>query len=164
MLSGKMVEEINEQIKEELLSGYLYLSMATDLESKTFDGFAKWMNIQAREEFGHAMRFVKYMIDMGAKVEYDTIAKPQNSWNSVDEIFKDTLEHEKRITSRIDKLMNLAVSESDYASMEMLRWFVNEQVEEEANASQWLEKIKMIGEHGTGIFQLDELAAKRDKK
>jgi ferritin len=155
MFSQKLLDELNAQIKHELYSAYLYLSMAAHAESNNLPGFARWMTAQAQEEMGHAMKFYEYIHDRGGKVVLQAIDQPPSSFAGPTALFEATLEHEKLVTGLIHKLFEQAVSDKDYASQAFLQWFVTEQVEEEKIASQILDTLKMAGEKGTALFMLD---------
>ncbi len=155
MLSEKMQEALNTQINKELYSSYLYLSMAAWCESVNLSGFAGWMTVQAREEVSHAEKFFGYLNERGGRVLLQPIAGPPTEWGSVREVFEQVLEHERLVTSLINGLVKLARSEDDYASEAFLQWFVSEQVEEEASASAAVEKLKLAGDRGGGLFMLD---------
>ncbi|MDP8235873.1 MAG: ferritin [Candidatus Erginobacter occultus] len=155
MLSEKMQEALNTQINKELYSSYLYLSMAAWCESVNLSGFANWMTVQAREEVSHAEKFFGYLNERGGRVLLQPIEGPPTEWGSVAEVFGQVLEHEQLVTSLINGLVKLARSEDDYASEAFLQWFVSEQVEEEASASAAVEKLKLAGDRGGGLFMLD---------
>jgi ferritin len=161
VLSKKMEEAINKQINAELYSAYLYLSMAAYFEFTNLPGFAKWMEVQAQEEKQHAMKLYHYVIERGGRVILDAIQKPQSEWKSPLDVFEAVYAHEKHVTELIYNLMDVAKSEKDYASEVMLHWFVKEQVEEEANASSILERIKMVKDSVNGILQYDKILGKR---
>ncbi len=161
MLSSKIEKAFNEQINAEMYSAYLYLSMAAYFEGKNLPGFANWMHVQFKEEWAHAMKFFNFVVERGGRVKLDAIKKPKSDWKNAVDVFNETLEHEKHVTSLIHNLMNLAHQEKDYASVSMLQWFIDEQVEEESSASALLEKLKMIEGKGVGMFMIDnELAAR----
>jgi len=162
MLSKKLQEKMNEQIKHELYSAYFYLSMAAYLESVSLIGAAHWMRLQAQEEQEHAMKFFDHIHDRGGRVMLQAIDQPPTEFNDLLDVFEKTLEHEKKVTILIKDLYSLAVTEEDYASQTFLQWFVNEQVEEEKNASQIVEQIKMIGDHKGSLFMLDGYLGKRE--
>lgn len=161
MIQAKMNAHLNDQINEEYFSSYLYLAMAGWFESKTLKGFAHWMKIQVREEQAHAMKFFEYLHDAGGVVELKAIAAPKKEWATPLAAFEESLAHEKHITARIYMLLEAAMAEKDYATVAMLQWFVNEQVEEEANATEILEKLKMIGDSKGGLLYLDKELKKR---
>lgn len=161
MISTKLGDALNAQLNFEQSSSFLYLSMAAHLQSKGLQGFANWMKIQVQEENFHADRYYNYIIERGAKVELGEIEKPKTTWNSLLEIFEDTLEHEQKITKATNELMDKAIEEKDHAAVTFLQWFINEQVEEEANAEDALNKVRLIGENGNAIYILDQEFAKR---
>ena len=160
-ISKTMQDAINEQIKNEFYSSYLYLAMSAHFEAVNLPGFASWMRIQTGEEKDHALRFFQYVIDRGGRVELKPIDQPPLEWKSPREAFEQVLEHEQKVTSLINNLYALAVKENDYASQGILQWFLNEQVEEEKNASLILEQIKLIDARGTALYVLDHQLSKR---
>ncbi len=163
MLSATMLKELNNQITEETFSAYLYLSMAAYFHDANLEGFAQWMEVQAMEELTHAKKFFDYIIERGGRVALEAIKKPQAEWKSPLEAFEAAYAHEQHITGRINMLMDMALAEKDHATCAMLQWFVSEQVEEEANASSIVNKLKMVS--GTnGMFYLDRELGKRTFK
>jgi len=161
MLSENMEKALNKQINAELYSSYLYLSMAAYFHSTGLDGFANWMRAQAKEEDVHAMKIFDYVNERGAHVVLAEIEGPKTKWNSAVEVFEETLSHEQKVTALINGLVDLAKKESDHATDNFLQWFVAEQVEEEASAGEVLNKVKMVGEKGHGLYMLDkELGAR----
>lgn len=161
MIGKTLLAEINEQIKYELYSSYLYLAMSAHFEEQNLGGFAKWMKIQAEEEKAHAMKFFGYVHDRGGKVELKAIDAPPAKFGTPLEIFKQTLEHEQFVTDRINKLYAQAVKDSDYASQSFLTWFVDEQVEEEKNATEIIGWLELAGGSPAGLFQINGLMYKR---
>lgn len=162
MMNKKIESAFNDQINAELFSGYIYLAMAAYFDSENLKGMAHWMKIQANEEFEHAMKFVDFNHDRGGKVKYKAIEAPKDKWSSPLAVFKEAYEHEQYISKRIYELMDLAIAEKDYPAQEFLRWFVEEQVEEEASASEIVEKLGMVGDSKNGIFMLDQQLGKRE--
>ena len=161
MISKKMQEAINAQINAEMWSAYLYLAMSMDANDKGLKGVAHWYRKQYDEEMEHAFRFVHYLEEQLARVELKPIAKFKTSWKNMAEMFNETLEHEKVVTGLIHKLCDLAAKEKDYATANMLQWFVNEQVEEEANAQELIDAMKCIGTDKAAFYMFDkELAAR----
>ena len=160
---GKVVEDaMNEQIKNELFSAYQYLSMAAYCESENLPGFAQWMRAQAREETAHAMKFYDFILERNGRVVLRGIDEPVVGFGSPLEVFEQALEHEKKVTTMIHDLYALAVRENDYASQTFLQWFVTEQVEEEKNAGDVVETLKMVGDKSEALFLLDrELGQRR---
>lgn len=162
MIGKKMQDAINEQIKEELYSAYLYLSMAADFYNKGWDGMAHWMEVQSKEEEGHAMRFFKHIVERQGKVELKAIPTPPQEWASPLDAFKDALKHEEYITSKINDLVKLAKEENDYPAAIMLQWFVEEQVEEEGSVAKIVHMLEKIGDSGNGMVMLDVQLGKRE--
>jgi ferritin len=161
MLNTKMEAQLNDQLNFELYSSYLYLSMSADFKTKAFNGFGNWMQVQAQEELVHVMGFHYYILSRGGKPVMKKIDAPGTSWDSPLSAFSETLKHEMIVTSRINALAKLAVEESDFASSNFLQWYVSEQVEEEANASEIVNQLKMAGDSKQGVFMLDrELSAR----
>jgi ferritin len=161
MIGKKLNDAMNEQIKNELESYYIYLSMAAWLHSKALDGMGHWMRVQAHEEMLHAMKFFNHLIDRGGKVALKDLKQLKVQWKSPLEVFQDALEHEKFISKKINDLMSIARQEKEFASEPLLAWFTNEQIEEESNATKITEQLEMVGADKSGLLMLDrELAAR----
>jgi len=154
MLTEKMESAINEQIKWEFYSAFLYLSMAAYFADLGLPGFATWMEAQYEEEVFHARKMFAYVLESGGKVRLQALDEPQHEWKSPLECFEFSLEHEKHVTERINNLASLAQEEKDHASYIFLQWFVSEQVEEEDSFSDVVGKLKLVGDGG-GLFMLD---------
>ena len=161
-LSKKMQDALNEQIKEEMASAYIYLSMAAYCESINLSGFAGWMQAQSSEEMAHAMKFYGYIHERGGRVVFKALEQPPVEFAGPVDVFEKTLAHEQYITGRIHKLYAMATEEKDYASLGLLQWFVNEQVEEESTAGEILDMLKMTGDKGQGLFMLDRHLGSRE--
>ena len=161
MLNKAMQDAINEQIKNELYSSYLYLAMAAHFESTNLPGFAHWMKIQATEEVKHAMKFFEYVYERGGKVTLKAIDQPPSDFKSPLEIFKAASKHEQKVTAMIHKLYEIALKENDYPSQVMLQWFIREQVEEEKNAEGIVEQLKMAGDSSAALLMADRQFAMR---
>jgi ferritin len=164
MISKRMQDAINEQINKELYSSYLYLSMAAYFENTGLPGAAKWMYVQEGEERVHAMKLFEHLVDRGAKVALAAIATPETEWAGPMAAFKAVLEHEQFVTKSIHDLYEVALKEKDYAAQALLQWFINEQVEEEKNASDIVESMRRIEAHETAVLQLDHQLSKRGKE
>ena len=160
-MNKKLLDEMNVQINKEIYSGYLYLSMAAHFEGENLPGFANWMTIQAKEELEHAMKFFEFLHEVGVKVVLDTIDKPDSDFGNPQKVFKQVLEHEQYVTSRIHLLYKLAVETNEYPTQVFLQWFINEQVEEEKNATEILENLKLAGESGNALLMMDRALAQR---
>ncbi|MFZ5515039.1 MAG: ferritin [Candidatus Zhuqueibacterota bacterium] len=161
MISNKMTEQINEQIKNELFSGHLYLSMAAYCASKDMDGFANFFVVQEQEERFHAMKFFHYLVEQNQDVKIFGLDQPQTEFKSLEIVIEEAWKHEQKVTAMINKLMKLAVEENDYATQNLLKWYIDEQVEEEATMLGLLKKIRLVGEKGHGIFMIDRDLAQR---
>jgi ferritin len=161
MLSKTMEKAINGQINAELYSSYMYLAMSAWFTAKGLAGFANWMRQQAQEEMFHAIKFYDFVGSRGGKVTLEAIAKPPGDWKNSIEVFQATLAHEQKVTGMINNLVNQAMDERDHATNICLQWFVTEQVEEEANATAILDKLKLIGKETGGLFALDQELALR---
>jgi len=152
-----MLKELNQQINEELYSSYIYRAMAADLADKGLKGMATWMQVQLREEETHANIFYNYVLERQGKVELGAIEKPPTTWDTALEIFKAAYAHEQHITGRINHMVKVAREENDNATLQMLQWFVEEQVEEEANTSEVVQQLEIVGDEGRGILMLDRV-------
>ena len=161
MLSKKIEEAINNQINAEMWSAYLYLSMAAQCHDLGYGGMVNWFEIQFKEEQDHAQIFYNYVISRGGRVILKPIDKVQTEWKDALAMFENTLEHEQVVTSLINNLFALATKEKDYATQSMLKWFIDEQVEEEENARALIDSLKMINGNGYGLYMLDKALAAR---
>ena len=161
MIEQKMLDAFNEQINRELYSEYLYLAMAAWFRSATYDGFAAFFEKQAEEEHAHAMKFYKFVNDRGGRVVFDAIAAPEKDYAGVTKVFEFALNHERFVTSSIHALVELADDEGDHASTSFLKWYVDEQVEEEATMESILAKLMMINDNAQGLLFLDAQLGKR---
>ena len=156
MISQNLQSAINTQIRNEYYSSYLYLSMAAYCESINFTGFASWLRKQSEEELAHAMRLYDFLIDRDGRVVLESIDQPPSEFGSLQEIFQQVLDHEKEVTTMINKLYELALSEGDHATSVELHWFIQEQVEEEKSANDMVENLKLAGNNGAALLILDQ--------
>ena len=156
MLSKKMTTALNDQINKEMYSAYLYLAMSAYSDSIGLKGFANWFMVQYHEEMEHAMKIYKYIQDQGELVKLKAIAEPPSKFESAMDMFQKTLEHEKKVTQSINNLMDIAIEMKDHATQIFLQWFVTEQIEEEANDNEIIDKLKMVGQQGNGLFMIDK--------
>ena len=155
MIGQRMKEALNEQIKHELESAYIYLSMVAYFESIGLEGMAQWMRVQSKEEVEHAMKFFDHINERAGRVELLSLAQPKKEWSSPLEAFKAAYEHEQFITGKINDLVKIAADEQDHAAGILLHWFVTEQVEEEASTSRIVDMLERIGDSGHGLLLLD---------
>jgi len=161
MINKKIEKAINDQINAELYSSYLYLSMASDVEEKSLAGFGHWMKCQAQEELMHAMKMYDYIVERGGRVTMKAIAGPETKWKTPLAMVEQVYKHEQHVTALINAIMDLAIKEKDHATVNFLQWFVKEQVEEESSADEILQKLKLIGGKGDGLFMIDKDLATR---
>lgn len=155
-ISKKVEEVLNKQVNAEFWSAYLYLSMSAWCESKGFKGFANWMRVQFHEETSHALKIYDYVISRSGEIKIQPIAAVKTSWDSLLNMFEETYEHECKVTNLINGCYEVALAEKDYATTTMLQWFINEQIEEESNALEVIDVLKITGEKSGGIFYLDK--------
>ena len=160
MLNEKIQQALNDQVNMEFGAYYVYLSMSAYFEAEGLSGFAGWMYNHAQEEMTHAMKIFHYIHSRMGRVILQTIAAPTNTWESPLAAFEDAFQHERAVTISINKMVNLAREENDHATGSFLQWFVDEQVEEEELVDGVIQKLKLIGDFGAGLYMLDkELAA-----
>jgi ferritin len=161
MLSPKIEELLNQQIKNEFYSAYLYLSMAAWLHDFGLNGYAHWFRVQAQEERDHAMIFMNYIIQANGRVHLYAIDEPNFEFKNVEELLDLNLSHEQMVTSLIYNIASTARDEKDFKTEEMIKWFITEQVEEEANAIDNINGYKLFGSDGKGLYMLDAQKATR---
>ena len=164
MIDKKIAELINEQVNKELYSAYLYLDFANYFEEQNLDGFANWYIIQAEEEMDHAMKMRQYLIDNEVPVKLDAIAKPNKKFKTYMDVLKAGYEHEQYVTSLINTIYDAAFDAREYKTMQFLDWFVREQVEEEKNAKDMIEKMKIFGGDAKGLYNLNNGMKARTKE
>ncbi len=164
MISAKIQKALNEQINKELYSAYLYLSMAAYFQDTGLEGFSRWMRLQADEEREHALKIFDYVFDRGGTVKLAAIEAPAARWSSPLAVFKEVFKHETFVTKSINTLVDLAVGERDHATSSFLKWFVDEQVEEEASAGTIVNRLEMAEKAPGAMLMLDRaLGARGDK-
>ncbi|MFW5976383.1 MAG: ferritin [Bacillota bacterium] len=161
MLSEKLEEKLNDQINAELYSAYIYQAMGAYFEDIDLDGFAHWMDLQAQEEVMHARKIYDFVNERGGRVILKAIEAPKSEWSSPLEAFKDAYAHEQKVTGMINDLVDLSIEEKDHAANSFLQWFVDEQVEEEESVDEIVQKLKMIGESGSGLFMINNELGQR---
>lgn len=161
MLNNKIQDAINAQINAEFYSAYLYLSMSAHFESAGLPGIANWFKVQFQEEQAHATIFMNYVYQRGGRVILAAIDAVPTEWADAADAFRATLEHERKVTAMINSLYTLAIEQQDYATRDRLTWFVNEQVEEEDNCRQLIDKLALIGNNGMGLYMIDRELATR---
>lgn len=161
MVSEKLIKALNDQFNYELLSAHYYLAMASYCSEQDLDGFANFFKAQADEERFHAMKFYDYVIEVDGRILISDISNPQNNYESMVDVFKTALEHEKSVTKKVYNLMDMAKEEGEHATQNFLNWFVGEQVEEEAGMKAIIKRLERLGNDNHGLFMLDkELGAR----
>lgn len=160
-LTSEIQEALNQQINLEFAAGYTYLAMASYFEDRSLNGFGHWMRLQYQEENGHAMKFYNFVQDRGGRVVLDTISKPIQDFASPLDAFEKSLEHEQKVTACINGIYALALEKKDYATVAFLKWFVDEQVEEEKNATDMIDRLKLAGDNPNALLILDSQAGAR---
>ena len=161
MFSKDLLDAMNEQMKNEFFSGYLYLAMAGYFEAEDLPGIASWMRVQALEELTHGEKFFYFICEAGGRTDLRGFNAPKNDYKSPLDCFEYSLKHENFVTDSINKLMDLARGDNNHAAQIFLQWFVTEQVEEEASFGLILKKLQRIGDDGNGLLRLDEELGQR---
>ncbi|MFK8045729.1 MAG: ferritin [Crocinitomicaceae bacterium] len=155
-MSNKVVEKaLNEQISKEANSSQLYLSMANWAEQNGLSGISEFLYMHADEERMHMLKLIKFVNERGGKAKIPTISAPKDSFESIEEIFNDLLNHEIKVTNSINEIVHLCIDVKDYTTHNFMQWYVAEQLEEEALARNILDKIKLIGNDKGGLYLLD---------
>lgn len=155
-ISKKVEEAINKQVNAEFYSAYLYLGMSSKCAEMNLKGIANWFHVQAQEEMTHALKFYRFVLERSGHPVMPAIEGVRTDWKDPLEMFEAAYEHEQKVTALINAIMDTAMAERDHATSSMLNWFIDEQVEEEANASEIVEKLKLIGDSKDGLFMLDK--------
>ncbi len=159
----KLVKALNDQIKAELDSGYMYLAMANYFHLKNFTGIAHWFRVQAKEEQEHAMKIHDYLLERDEAPTLESVDAPETDWTGVTPVLEQAYQHECKVTEMIYNLVDIATETKDYASISFLQWYINEQVEEEAQSLELFEKSRMIGDSMAGLMVFDQqLGARKD--
>ena len=156
MISKKLEDAINKQINKEFYSAYFYLGMSAYCNSVDLDGFENFFYVQYQEETFHAMKLYNYMLERSGNVVLAQIDTPPQSFKSALDVCEQTYEHEKVVTKSINDLMDIAIKENDHATSSFLKWYVDEQVEEEATISKLVNRMKLVGDNVGGLFIIDQ--------
>lgn len=161
MIKESLVKALSDQINAEMYSSYLYLSMSAYAEDAGLNGAASWLYVQAREEMAHAIHMYQFVLDRDAVPALFAIDKPPFDYKNLKDVFEKVYAHEQTVTERINNIATLAMKENDHACYQFIMWYVNEQVEEEANATDILDKLDFIGDSKPHLLNLDlDLAAR----
>ena len=161
MLKPSLSKVLSEQVNAEYYSAYLYLTMSAYADRSGFKGFANWFFVQAQEEMAHGTHIYQHLLERGAMPTFADVKVPQNDFNSLEETFAKTLAHEQHVTELMNNIASIALNEHDHATYNFIMWFINEQVEEEANADELLTKVRLIGNNTALLYNLDAELATR---
>jgi ferritin len=160
-LSAKVEQALNDQLNLELRSAYAYLGMAAYFDHTAFSGCASWMSLQSREELKHADKFFNYLAGRGGKIALQALPAPRCDYKSVLEVFQTSLIQEEEVSASVNRLYELAAADKDFSTLAFLKWFLDEQVEEEKNVGDMVARLKLVGDNPTSLLQLDQFAARR---
>ena len=161
MLNDKLLKALNEQVNFEFYSSYTYLAMAGYCEAIDMDGFANFFRVQAKEELDHAMKFYDYVYQKNGQILLEQIDKPADAYQDLNQAFEIAYQHEQEVTRRIYELTDIAYEAREHATISLLKWFIDEQVEEEKNFNTILKKIKRCKDNPAALYLLDDEVAKR---
>ena len=155
-MTETMTQALNDQLEREAYASFLYLSMASWLDTQGLNGAAQFMYRQSDEEREHMMRIFTYILDMDARAVVPAIEQPRIEFESVQKVFSEAYEHEKTVTASINNLVNQSIQENDHATNNFLQWYVEEQREEEALMRTILDKIHLIGDGPQSLYFIDK--------
>lgn len=161
MLSDRLLNSLNKQVNFEIYSAYIYLSMAAYCESIDLSGCANFFRVQSKEELDHAMKFYDYIFQKNGVVELEQIEKPEHTFENIADVFKAAYNHEQVVTKRIYNIADIATEEKEHATISLLKWFIDEQVEEENNIYNIIKKIIRAENNPAALYMLDDELAKR---
>ena len=161
MLNKKLTKALSDQVNAEYYSAYLYLAMSAAADGLGLKGTANWLFVQAQEELAHGTHMYEYILERGAAVSFAAIEQPPSAFTGIKEIFEMVFAHEQKVTESINAIATIAMQEFDHACYQFMMWYVDEQVEEEANATEVLDKLRLIGDNSAMLLALDnELGAR----
>ena len=155
-LSKKIETALNKQINQEMSAAYAYLAASAWFESENYDGFAKWMGVQRSEELEHAQKFITYLLDRGGRLDLAAVEKPKGAYKKPIEVFNAALKSEENNTRSIHELYKLAIDEADYATQSFLKWFIDEQVEEEKIMHDAIGLLEHADDNPSALLVLNE--------
>lgn len=161
MLSKKLLEGLNDQINFEFYSSYTYLAMAGYCESIDLSGFANFFRVQAKEELDHAMKLYDYVYQKNGSVVLEQVNKPQGDYDGIIDVFEKGYEHEQLVTRKIYELTDIAYEEREHSTISLLKWFIDEQVEEENNFNSLVKRVRRIEDNPAGLYLMDDELATR---
>jgi ferritin len=157
LTSKKIIAAINEQIGFEFNASLQYYAIAAHFAAEALPQLSQHFFQQAEEEKGHALRFIKYVVDTGGRVVIPAIDAPQSAFKTPEKAIKLSLDQEVKVTHQINALVELARSENDYITINFLQWFLTEQLEEVSSMDNLL---KIVERAGNDLLQADEYLAR----
>ena len=165
-LTKKTEKLLNDQVNMELGAAYQYQAMAAHFESLGLEGFAKWMDNQAKEEIEHSRKFYDYLLSRNGKVELEALGKPKGNFKTVKEVFEDSLKHEQSVTKSIEAIYENVRKEKDYGAEVFLNWFVSEQEEEEETVQKIIDKITLLNvdKDSVALYMFDKEMGERTEE
>lgn len=155
MLSKNIEIALNKQIRIEAESSQTYLSMACWAEIQGLEGVANFMYAQSDEERLHMLKLIKYVNERGGQSIITDLKAPKTAFGNFKEMFEELYKHELFVSDSINELVHITFAEKDYATHNFLQWYVAEQIEEEAQAKNILDKISLIGDDKGGLYLFD---------
>ncbi|WP_206098580.1 ferritin [Paenibacillus montanisoli] len=161
MINETLSQALNDQLNFEFYSAHVYLAIAAYCSGESLDGFANFFIVQAEEERFHAMKIYKYLNDRGQRVKLVGMSTPNNEYSSIQDAFQQAYQHEQEVTKRIYHLSDLALNDREHATIQFLKWFIDEQVEEESMFDSIINKLKRIDQDSNAFFMLDNEFAQR---
>ena len=162
LTSQKIIDGINEQIGHEFAAMLQYTAIAAHFDSEALPELAAYFTKQAEEEKVHAHKFIKYVVDTGARVNIPAIPAPKCRFKTAEEAVKLSLEQEKHVTTQVNTLVRTAKEDSDYTTDNFLRWFVEEQLEEVSTMQDLLGTVQRAGEEN--LLRVEEYLARESGK
>jgi ferritin len=160
-MNAGLQKAMNDQIGKEFAAAHLYLAMSAWFAERNFDGFARWMRLQADEERGHAMRLFDFVLDRGGRITLGAVQEPAVRWKTPAEVFDAARKHEQLVSESINRLYAKAMKDGDYPAQVMLQWFITEQVEEEKTSTAIVERLRLVGDNASGLLLLDRQLGER---
>ncbi len=161
MITKTMEKALNGQINKEFYSAYLYLAMSAYCNKLGLPGAEHWFRMQYDEEVIHMTKMFDYVMQHGGNARLLQIDEPPHEFGSIIDVFESSLKHEQFVTKCINELLDVAVEEKDHASQVFLHWYITEQVEEESNVDEIVQRLKLAGGNGGALMMIDDKLARR---
>ncbi len=154
-IPAELHKAINDQITREFHAAYIYMQLAYEMDRLALVGMRDWFKAQAAEERVHAEKFATHLLDRDAKIELQNVEIGHLTVDSALEAFEAALAHERKVSGEIREIARIADEVKDYDSRTLVNWFLNEQIEEESTVSEIIDRLKLIGDDGSGVLRLD---------